>query len=72
MSVCLSVRLFLLCLSNRLTFGFDLLHVCGQWVTTMARWGLKVKVAGQGQDAVGLKLHICRFLLHQVFEIKTA
>jgi len=41
-SVRLSIRLFPLYHSNRLTFGLDLLHVCGSQ-------GLKLTVTGQGQ-----------------------
>ena len=46
-SVRLSVRLF------PLIFRTDLIIAC-VWVTNMARRGLKLKVTGQGQDAVGL------------------
>jgi len=47
------VRLFPLYLLNRLTFGLDLLHI-HVWVTTVSRRRLKLKVTGEGQDAVGL------------------
>jgi len=50
-SVRLSVQMFPLYLSNQLTFGLDLLHMSGSLLTHR---GQKLKVAGHGQNAVGL------------------
>jgi len=53
-----SIRMIPHYLSNLLTFGLDLLHVCGSlpWLAG----GLKLNVTGHGQDAVSLTLVLDR------------